>query len=390
MQNPWRNLPDIELSPCPKEYATLLAHRWDSIQEAYELVPTPEFIAVLERAQALAKERDEAKGVAVIELRGHEFKVRALGAKRYRWVFENDDFMVLVGVPALGWAVSVRYLSAGLWEHGWKNLREFVFELLRPYTTQQNIDCVRVSRADYCFDFYAPTLKNEIVPGTVVNFVAHSSVKKFETQTVGIGSRAQTVTIGSRASLQTQFYDKTLEITEQSGKTWLYPIWIRQLGYDPWHGSRPRDVWRWENRFFSEFLKQRNCRRPHEVETAREYLLTEALFRRRWVVPQANDSHRQRWPMHPIPSEAYRHCGGPEMLPIGPQLTERPDVIARRFSKQISGLVRSAAVLSLGDYNAERARQIVEFAQAQITRDPKHAAKVAAAQDRYSGAAEAR
>ncbi len=213
-----RKLPDVPLSPCPPEYARLVAHGWDSVQEAWAFAPTPAFVAFLEGAQAAARAVDETDGVVVIEIAGLPFKVSARGAKRYRWRFENDDFIVLVGVPKLSWAISIRYLSAGLWEHGWDTLRNQVLEILRPNTIQREKDCVRVTRADYCFDFYSPTLTEEFRRREKRHFVLHSSVKKILLQNVGISERDQTFTLGLRSTLQIQLYDKTLEIVEQSGK----------------------------------------------------------------------------------------------------------------------------------------------------------------------------
>jgi len=385
-----RKLPDVKLSPCPTQYAQIVAQGWDSIQEAYALRPTPLLVDLLEIAQAKAQAVDESDGIADVELGGHVFKVSARGAKRYRYRIENDDFIILIGTQKHDWAISVRYLAAGLWEHGWQALRERVLEVLRPVTIQCKRDCVRVTRADWCFDFYAPTLVNEVYPGAVANVVVHSSVKKFETQTVGIGDRSQTITIGSRSSLQVQLYDKTREITEQSGKTWLYPVWIAALGgKSPWE-SRPRDVWRLEIRFFRQFLKDRNCRLPHEVQADRDRLVAEALFKRRWVVPQEGDQHRQRWPMHAIWSEACRQSGATEMLPLGRKVTGRRNELTELAVRQISGSIRSATVLRFGDYNETRARALLRRAHEQIAEDPRHQDKVEAARVRYSDVDEAR
>jgi hypothetical protein len=60
----------------------------------------------------------------MIELGGERFSVSQHGAKGgFRWRFENDDFIVLVGSPKREWTISVRYTSAGLWEHGVHALR---------------------------------------------------------------------------------------------------------------------------------------------------------------------------------------------------------------------------------------------------------------------------
>ena len=385
-----RPLPEIRLTPCPPEYARLVAQGWDSVQESYALQPTPEFVERLEQAQADAQSNDENNGVAEFEIDGEKFKIHAHGVKRYRWRVENDDFIILIAKTSLDWAISVRYLAAGLWEYGWQPLRERVWQLLCPHIIQCKKDCARVTRADWCFDFYAPSFAQEIAPGIAANVVAHSSVKKIETQTIGIGDRSQTLTIGSRASLQIQLYDKTREITEQSGKTWLYPIWIAALdGEWPWD-ERPEGVWRLEIRFFKEFLKNRNCCHPHEVQLARDHLIAEALHRWRLVIPQTGDQHRQRWPLHPLWSEAYRQRGAPEMLPLGRKITGRRNELAGQVLKQIIGTARSATVLQFGNYNGARAKALLRRAADRIEEDPRHPQKVEAARVRYSDIDEAR
>jgi hypothetical protein len=174
-----RKFPGVRLAPCPPEYALLLAQGWDSIQEAYAFVPKPEFVELLDRAQAAAREADEFDGIVVVPIEGRPFKVRSFGAKRYKWRFENDDFIVLVASSKkMKWAVSVRYLSAGLHEHGWDLLRQRVLDVLRPNTIQVERDCVRVSRADYFFDFYSPRLTAELQQPEPRHFVLHSKVKR--------------------------------------------------------------------------------------------------------------------------------------------------------------------------------------------------------------------
>jgi hypothetical protein len=351
--------------------------------------PTPLFVSLLEAGQARAKQDDESDGVSSTELNGQLWRIRARGTRRFRWMIENDDFQIFIGTPTLDWGVSIRYLAAGLWEHGWQTLRERALEVLRPYTTQNDRDFLRVTRADWCFDFYSPALKAELHPGAVANVVCHSSVKKFETQTVTVGDKSQTLTIGARASLQNQLYDKTREIDEKSGKTWLYEVWVAGLdGEWPWK-DRPCDVFRLECRFFSEFLKARNVRRPHEVMAAREELVAEALVLRRLTVPTA-DSNRWRWPMHPIWSEAYRKAGVAELLPLGRKVTGRREALSEQADRMIAGVSRSADILEFGNYDAARARMRLLRAHRLTEADPQHQRKVNAAIDRYSDVEDAR
>src|ERR1700686_3512309 len=93
-----RNLPQIDLLECRPSYARLCAQGWDTIQEAHALIPLDSFVAFLERAQADARAIDEMDGIVCREIGGEIFKVSARGAKRYRFRFENDDFIVFVFV----------------------------------------------------------------------------------------------------------------------------------------------------------------------------------------------------------------------------------------------------------------------------------------------------
>jgi hypothetical protein len=307
-----RTFPDIALSPCPDTYARYLVQGYDTVQEAFWLVPSDAFVALLERSQAAARDlADNLEATVDIALGGHNFKMHATGAKGgFRWRLSDDDMILFVGSPKRDWTISCRYLSAGLWEHGLGALRERAFEALRPSTTQPDPDCVRVSRADWCFDFFSPAFTAEFTPGLASNVVCHSSAKAMERGSYDIWSRGgqgETLTIGSKAGLQNQLYNKTLEIDEASGKTWLYALWLDALDGEWIFGDsvKPHDVWRLECRMSSDFLKERNVRRPHELEQNLAALVAEAIYTRRLATP-TSDSHRQRWPMHPLFSEALR------------------------------------------------------------------------------------
>ncbi len=388
-----RNAPEVPLSDCPKSYARFLCEGYDSLQEAFALTPSEELVELLDRSQRAARElRDDLEGTVELRLGEERFQVHATGAKGgTRWRLSNDDFQLLIGSPKRDWTMSCRYLSAGLWEHGPSALRARAFEALKGYTRQPSPDCVRVSRADWAFDFYSPALTQELRPGVSENVVAHSSVKKFEFGTVTVGNRSQTITIGSKSNCQLQLYNKALEITEASGKTWFYPLWIEGLdGEWVWPTDRVTDVWRLEVRMAGDFLKERNIRRPHEFEEALPSLIGEALMNRRLTVPDGNDSNRGRWPLHPIWSEAYRIRAACEFIPIGRKVTGRRDALLQRAVSQLAGAARSAAVLAEGECSEAKVVQLFKDAKERITADPAHARKVEAARMRYSDVEEAR
>ena len=390
-----RKVPNVPLSCCPPEYARFLCEGFDSVQEAFRLIPSVEFVELLDATQRAARElADNLEGTVELDLAGERFKAHATGARGgFRWRLSNDDFLLFIGSPKREWTISCRYLSAGLWEHGPATLRERAFAALRPYTMQKEPDAVRISRADWCFDFWSPPLTEQLRPGISEHVVAHSSVKKSEhmsvIETVAVGGKAQTLTIGSKSGLQVQLYDKSREIDEASGKTWFWPIWVAGLDGEWVWEDKPRDVWRLECRFSGDFLKERNVRRPHEFEHALPDLIAEALYMRRLTVPNA-DSNNRRWPMHPVWSEAYRIRGTKQMLPIGRKVTGLRNVLTEQAIAQLAGAARSASVLATGDYDESKVVSLMKAAQERIARDPAHARKVEAARNRYSDVDEAR
>jgi hypothetical protein len=393
-----RTLPKVALSACEEDYARPLAQGLDTVQECFALQPIPLFIKMLDDAKAEAVDlQDNLEGTVEIEIGAERMKVHATGAKGgFRWRIENDDFLIMVGSPRRDWTISVRYLSAGLWEHGLEALRARALEALRPYTDKLNhSDWQRVSRADYCFDFHSPAFTEEFKPGLSQAVVIHSSAKAHEAGSFGMwtrGGQGETLTLGSKSGLQVQCYNKTLEIDEVSGKTWLYAIWLAALQGEWVFGDsdKPRDVWRLECRFSGDFLKERNIRTPTQFAAVQSELIAEALYTRRLGVPSGTDDNRWRWPMHPLWSEAVRLRAAPAMLPMGRKVTGRRVALIERAEMAIAGALRSASVLEGGDFDNKRVIDFVSRAQERIERDPRHEKKIQAAQSRYERTEEAR
>lgn len=403
-----RNLPDVTLSPCSVDYALPVAQGWDYWQEALRLEPHGLFCQHLDRARAKAESlKADRSGMVEFPLGREVFKLHATGAKGgTRWRLENDDFLLLIGSPKREWTISVRYLAAGLWEHGIATLRERVLGCLHDVTRKADDDFIRVSRVDWCWDYFSPAFSDEFTPALIAGAVTPSATKQNEKGALfdywGNGGKGQTLTLGSYLSVQVQVYDKTREIIEASGKEWLYKIWREGAGFDffaRWletlparereRETRPRHVWRVEARWSAEFLKDRNVRRAEEVLAQLPLLIAEALYTRRLALP-TSDKHRDRWPLHPLWSECVRASAGGEMLSRGRMVTGRRSQLYKRAVKQIAGAVRSATVLDFGEARAQHMHEIAEAAVAQAIQDEAHATKEQAAQVRYSTVDDAR
>jgi hypothetical protein len=378
----------------------LLAAGYDTIQEAWDCLLPASFVEKIakarEDAQALS---DRGDGEVLIRFKTEDrpFKVSAHGAKGVKYVIGGDDFMILIRAPDHDWPLSVRYLSAGLWEHGIDALRARVDALLQAEGVQgTEPGNRRLSRVDVAFDFWSEAFTAEMVPGISGKVIAHARTKidaaigeAVKVREIGRPGVVETLTIGARTGLQIQVYDKGLEITEASGKTWMIDLWMERGFAAPVEG-RPEHVWRLEIRFGKEFLKDRNVRSLEAFGDVQYALIAEALCKRRLTVPR-NDSNRRRWPLHPLWAIAWEGTGRVgEFLPRGRLVTGRRDALMRQARAQIGGAIRSAAVLLEGDYRSKVARSIANEAIDEAEARQNHNERIQAGIARYVHVEDAR
>jgi hypothetical protein len=346
------------------------------------------FLKELDMAQAKARAvKERGKGVAAVEFGGEAYKVKAGGGFNFRWQFGNDDFLILVAPPGTDFPITIRYLSAGLWEHGVDALRARALESLKDFCKPARADHQRISRADFCFDFHSPQFAKEFVPDLLNAVVAPSGCKSNMEGKYALWGRrgkVQTLTIGKITSLQNQIYNKTDEITEQSGKTWLYDLWERELGE-----RVTDDVFRFEMRFSSDFLKERNIRTTAQMMAVQAELITEACYSRRLCVP-TDDGHQQRWPLHPLMSEVMRRAGCGRMVPLGRKVTGRRKKFLETMDAALRGYIRSRLIAEHGDYSEERAYALFRELIPGVKNEPSHGRKCEEAQCRYSDLEDAR
>lgn len=389
-----RSRPQIGLTPCPPEYARLVASGWDSAQEAYPFAPSSELVERLTKGKAEAQEASSAgrDGVATIEIGGEPWTVHSSGARGgVAFRLENDDLEFLIRGQACDWGVNVRYLSGGLWGEGWPVLRERAREFISAWCERKGDpgEQPRVTRADWCFDFYSPAFSREFRIETIDPLVVcHSSSKKaFIAQWIGTSRKLQTLTIGSKAGYQATVYDKTDEITEASGKTWFYELWADKADGE----ILERDVWRLELRMGGEYIRARNCQRLDDFDAWWRDLVIEALYKIRLAAPDGEARAHNR-PLHPLWSEAVRYVdlGGDAMLPIGRRIIGRRTALLQQQLAQIAGAARSAAILAAGEAEEANLQLILTNALEVAKHDPKAAEKADQARARYEFIDEAR
>lgn len=371
-----------------------MAHGFDTVQEAWNIQLAPALVEALDGAKAEAVALDDRGGGAhTIEIGGETFQVRPHGGKGgTKWMLGNDDLLLMVRSPAQDWPVSVRYLAAGLWEHGWDGLSTRLENALSGVSEVRGDKWCVVSRFDYAWDFYAPEFTAEMADHNLVSqFVMHQGVKASRHHGINVygkPGRMETITLGSMPGLQVQVYDKGREITEASGKTWMVELWERQ-GFHPPDGSLDH-VWRLECRFGKAYLKERNIRGPDQVSEALSEMLTEALFTRRLTEKNAADTNKRRHAMHPLWAAAYEAAGADALPPLGRRVTGRRDALAHGLKKQAAGVARAISHLEAGGFDKDAVDRIFREAREMAEADPEGARKDRKIGERYSQVDEAR
>jgi hypothetical protein len=386
-----RTIPDIR-TDVTDGYAHLLARNFDSVQESFNF-SIPEALAErLTFHKDLAAERETP---IEFSFGGEGFQIWMGASQGKKWVIENDDFQIHFGSPKQQWPITVRYLAAGLWEYGFPALKKRVLDALFKeglvICSEADVNRIetwcRVSRVDFAFDFYSPAFSLEMISCRVrEKLLAPSGVK---IGAIGTSRRDETIQIGfSRPGLCIQVYDKGQEITDMSGKTWMFKVWERE-GYHPPDDKKARDVWRVEIRFGKEFIKNRGLLTMDQFQEKLQELLAEAIFTRR-MISDTGDTHRERCPLHPLWAAVYEETAMvAEYAPIGRQITLRMDAMIDCLEKQITGTARALATIG-GEYDDQMARHKMEICTDAITQDKEHLPKVAKVKERYRFIEEAR
>lgn len=319
------------------------------------------------------------------------------GGKGVMFKFSHNDYTIRIRSLKGEYAFQLQLSAEGLWMTGADKVRDRVLQNLRAVgvgvPTAEDHEWQSIIRVDNCMDIHSPEWTKEMVPGLVEKIVAPSAVKKREhtgydeekIDTIGRARYVETCTIGVGSPLQVQIYDKGREITEQSGKTWLFDLWERGGEWTrPEDGTRVEDVWRVEARFMGEWLKERGVRCWSQWKAARAELLSEAFTRRRVVEPSEVDTNRARWGLHPFWERvlaAAKWCR--DWMARGAIPTQQADALCNTMVSQSAGCMRRAVILKAGKYCRETARLMIGELKAIIEGDPEHDNKVEAAEVDY-------
>lgn len=259
----------------------------DSLYLSYPGELSDEMFARLDDLKETAQSNEEdEQAKAQITIGNHLFAVASHGAGRFRFVLFDERFRLNISkgtrLPLVYAQISSEYLTTVGVAAAEQQLRFVVGSLGRIDELAQ------VSRADLCLDFIP------IVPmdqWAVQQWVTRARKKAAYW---GTGDRFTGWMIGQGGDIQSRTYDKVLEITEESHKTYLFALWQAR----GWKANDP--VWR------QEFQTNRNALKELQVRNVPDLLANlDGLwhyFTEKWLrlTHLGTDSNKSRWQTHPL------------------------------------------------------------------------------------------
>lgn len=362
-----RKAPTVERSKRMQGYGEILATGFDTIEETFDLELAGQVLEELELAKIEAQDAGD-NGLASIRIGGEVYQVKPHGAAGgVKFIFQSEDLLIRIR-PRMDWPVSIRYLSAAIWRDGADYLRAKAQALLMALAGVADpppggaVEAPRiresVKRIDFAIDIYSPAFTEEMRWEILQGVVCHSSSKVYP---VGTSSKLQTITIGGRKTLQVQVYEKSREITEISGKSWMVDLWTRNPNYQhPGRDQKPEHVWRIECRFAKEYLKERGIRTFEDVRRELHRMVAEALHTHRLADLRGAGAKAQArdLPLHPLWSMAAEKNNCREMPPLGRIYTEKRERLSQMMLYQASGCLRAKAVLDTHEFKPTDAARL--------------------------------
>lgn len=254
----------------------------DTVDCAYYLAQGPDcgldYEALYRAREGRRQSRD--KDPITVSLGGLDFLLSPNGTKSgYPLMMSNADWRLQFGEfnnPSF----YVNFRSQALWHKGAKQLHaEFLSWADRLGLVQQRDE--GLSRVDFAFDVLLEAV--DFDADDFLTLAAKDAQHRKD-------RRVQTFRFGE-GDIVVRVYDKCAEIAEASQKTWLYDLW----------GGVKEGVWRVELQVRKDVLKRFGLRTFEDLFEGcgdlLRYLVREHTTLR---LPNAIDSNRSRWPLHPL------------------------------------------------------------------------------------------
>lgn len=333
------------IKPPIREYdCRVLAHGIDTMVETASVFISDDVWSQLQSRKEYANSKNTGDNQAYpCRFCDMDFLIKPHGGEGAAFLLDSPDFKITIAPANVDYNIKVEYHSVVLWHMTPDKAREYLWSRLlkyiKPRPVKQElfnengelIDSKELfwrvlSRLDYAFDIHSPQMTEEISPDMLNRVVCHSSIKPHwnlklieDAQAWGTSTKMETITIGNKGRLQIQIYKKSAEITQKSGKTWMYKIW----------GGEYKDVWRIETRVFRSILNAEEITTYEDFQEHKENILAECLKTRR-LCDITGDSNRRRWPVHPLWYAAIEKAGdSPYMRPVKRVRERAAEVIAQ-------------------------------------------------------------
>ncbi len=290
--------------------------------------------------------------------------------KQWRWLLTSRLLNVVISRGTFNDMIAqVRFSSEFLWSQEWMGDALYKVHVFLMSLFGEDIH-LQISEVHLCADIVGYDFSQ-------CNYETHfvTRVRKNEAF-YGAASvaldyhRVSTLAFSKHKSpISCSIYNKTLEITQKSGKTWFYDLWRKGVvgaNGGIWDGES--EVWRVEFRFKREFL--------HEVGIEWMYDILDELKRLwdyatghgeggedalpdgwlRYVLPNDEDSNRSRWPVHPVWKVIQSAFADEPEHDLGPLVRQRirEKNLERGLASTI-GYVSTLAAWLGGDYASSEA-----------------------------------
>ncbi|MEH6488864.1 hypothetical protein [Hyphomonas oceanitis] len=280
------------------------------------------------------------------------------------------------------WGIHVSCSSFACATLGLRGVRKKLDDTLVALGVNVPAGMQSISRIDFCMDFLAP----DFVPDPA-HFVMHPRFSQRTTEDpqpktyLGRSGRVETVMIGKNPGRQVIVYDKRTEVLK-FGKAQWPEIWNRNRkasGLPLLDMSNPSSsqVWRLELRAYKKHLKEYwKVASWWELQQKLPDILFGLLDDIRYTTP-SGDSHRSRWPNHPMWDDAHKVLTRDllSMLTFASEEriieTQRTDLI-RKLTAQIAGCTITLAAMrrekDVGVFAEKFSKELAELYRAQAER----------------------
>lgn len=215
---------------------------------------------------------------AEIELGSERFALRPSGRHPYTYVFENRAFHVALG-EHIRPSCYVQFLSEALWKNGAQALHRRLLAWAESVGLTP-AEPEGLSRVDLAFDFALDE----------IDFSEDHFVTRAKKDGKWRGDRrAESFQFGT-GDVVVRVYDKAKEIEQASGKAFFHQLWGQSEG-----------VWRIEFQVRKARLRTAGVVTMGDLAEYQGDLLCELVTNHTSLrLPDASDSNRSRWPLHPL------------------------------------------------------------------------------------------